>query len=253
MKGPVGGASEHARLIRKLRSIADLSPDAVRAVERLPLRVREVPADADLVSEGDRPSECCMIVEGWVARYKLLTRGQRQIMSFHIAGDIPDLQNLHLATMDHSLCALTPCRVAYIPHSAIEDAMQRHPVLQTAFWRDTLVDAAVFREWMAGIGRRTAYQRIAHLFCEQFMRLRAVGLADEAGFELRITQAEIADALGLSSVHVNRVLKTLRQDGLIQTPGRYVSILDWEGLRSAGDFDPSYLHLRSAAWNEPPP
>lgn len=253
MEGPAGGAPEHARLIRKLRSIADLSPDAVRAVERLPLRLRELPADSDIVSEGDQPTECCLIVEGWVARYKLLARGQRQIMSFHIAGDIVDLQGLHLKVMDHSLCALTPCGVAFIPHAALEEAMRRHPVLQTAFWRDTLVDAAVFREWMAGIGRRTAYQRIAHLFCEQFTRLRAVGLGDENGFELRITQAEIADALGLTSVHVNRVLKALRQDRLIETPGRYVNILNWEGLRSAGDFDPSYLHLRAAALNERSP
>jgi CRP-like cAMP-binding protein len=143
--------------------------------------------------------------------------------------------------------------VGLVPHSAILSAMQRHPSLQTALWRDTLIDAGVFRTWMAGIGRRTAYARIAHLLCELFVRMRAIGEADEEGFQLFITQTEIADALGLSSVHVNRVLKELRGHRLIATPGRYVSILSWEGLQTAGEFDPTYLHLRASGVDEGPP
>jgi len=251
MAGREREEAAHVRLVRKLRAIADLTPEAIRAVEALPLRVRELPEGSDVVSEGDTPTECCLLVDGWIARYKLMKHGQRQIFSFHIPGDIPDLQSLYLKTMDHGLCALTPAQVAFIPHADMQDAIRRHESLRIACWRDTLVDAAVFREWMAGIGRRSAYERIAHLFCEIYVRLRAVGLIDGGGFPLAITQAEIADALGLTSVHVNRVLKELRRDQLIATPGRYVSILDWDGLRTAGDFDPTYLHLRSAADENP--
>ena len=235
------------RLLRKLRSVAEVSPEGVRAIEALPFRVRDIAEGADVVSEGDAPGECCLLTDGWVARYKLMQHGQRQIFSFHIPGDIPDLQSLHLKVMDHSLCALTEARVAYIPHGEIQELMGRHESLRNAFWRDTLVDAAVFREWMAGIGRRSAYQRIAHLFCELYVRMRAVGLTGDQGFRLALTQAEIADALGLTSVHVNRVLKELRGDELIATAGRYLSILDWDGLQRAGDFDPTYLHLRLPA------
>lgn len=251
MTGGANGTPEHARLVRKLCAVADMPADAIRAVRSLPLRVKDLVEGADVVSEGDRPSECCLLVEGWIARYKVLQHGQRQIFSFHIPGDIPDLQSLHLKTMDHSLCALTAARVAYIPHAALAEAMRSHPALLAACWRDTLVDAAVFREWMAGIGRRSAYQRIAHLFCELYVRLRTVGLNEDRGFPLAITQVEIADALGLTSVHVNRVLKELRTDGLIETSGRHLRILDWEGLQAGGDFDPTYLHLRVPAYDSP--
>jgi CRP-like cAMP-binding protein len=199
------------------------------------------------VKEGDRPLDCCLIVQGFVARYKLLGEGQRQIFSFHIPGDIPDIQSLHLEVMDHSLGALTPCRVAYIPHQSLNELILRHPNLGSAFWRDTLIDAAVFREWLAGVGRRTAYQRIAHLICELYVRLQAVGLAEEWSFELPITQVEMADALGLSSVHVNRVLQDLRREGLIVSRSPVTAIADWERLQVAGDFDPGYLHLRPSA------
>jgi CRP-like cAMP-binding protein len=131
--------------------------------------------------------------------------------------------------------------------------LSRHSDVLIACWRDTLIDAAVFREWMVGIGRRTAYQRIAHLLVEQFLRLRAVGLADEDGFRSPLTQVDIADSLGLTSVHVNRVMQQLRRDGLIATQGRYLSIPNREALMSAGDFDPTYLHIRRPVSNDPPP
>ena len=236
--------SEHARLIRKLETIAELSPADREALSRLPLRIELIAENNDIVREGDSPSDCCLILDGFVARYKVLGEGQRQIFSFHIPGDIPDVHSLHLEIMDHSLGALTRCRVAYIPHSVMMDLIEKHPRLAWAFWRDTLIDAAVFREWLAGVGRRSAHQRIAHLFCEVYVRLRAVGLADELKFELPITQVELADALGLSSVHVNRVLQDLRKEGLIASTATSTQIRDWERLKAAGDFDPAYLHLR---------
>ena len=236
--------TEHARLIRKLETIAELSSAEREAISRLPLRVEPIAENNDIVREGDSPSDCCLILEGFVARYKLLGQGQRQIFSFHIPGDIPDLQSLHLQIMDHSLGALTNCRVAFIPHQAMFDLINKQPRLTSVFWRDTLIDAAVFREWLAGVGRRSAHQRIAHLFCEVYVRLRSVGLADDWRFELPITQVELADALGLSSVHVNRVLQDLRRDGLIASTASSTQIRDWERLKAAGDFDPAYLHLR---------
>jgi CRP-like cAMP-binding protein len=243
MAEPTDLHPEHNRLIRKLESITSLSADEKHGILTLPLATKRVPADTDLVREGDRPSECCLMVEGLACRYKLTDEGKRQIMSFHIDGDIPDLQSLHLRVMDHSLGTLTPSTVAFVAHQSLRDLMQRYPRIGDAFWRDTLIDAAVFREWMVGLGRRSAHQRIAHLLCEMLVRYRAVGLTDGYSYDLPITQSELGDALGVSTVHVNRVLQDLRKDGLIVLRGGRVSAPDWEGLKAAGEFDPTYLHL----------
>lgn len=231
-------------LVRKLESIVDLSTEERFALAGVAATVRNVAADHDIVRDGDRPSECCLILDGFACRYKLTRSGRRQIFSFHVAGDIPDLQSLHLGTMDHSLGTLTPSRVALIPHETMRDLAARFPRLAAAWWRDTLIEAATFREWMMGLGRREAYGRMAHLLCELFVRLQAVGLADGHSYALPVTQAELGDALGLSTVHVNRTLQELRRDGLIVTRGAKVAVLDWEGLKAAGEFDPAYLRLR---------
>jgi CRP-like cAMP-binding protein len=164
-------------------------------------------------------------------------------MAFHVPGDIPDLQSLHLRVLDHSLGTITPCEVGFVNHEDMRDLIRRFPRLGDVFWRDTLIDAAIFREWMVGIGRRDAYGRIAHLLCELMTKLTAVGLADGVTCEMPITQAEFADALGLSTVHVNRVLQALRGNGLITLKGSTLTVLDWDGLTRAGEFDPMYLHL----------
>jgi len=235
--------SAHDALIRKLRTIAPLSEQEERHVRALPLSLRDVGPDQDIVREGDRPSECCLVIEGFTCRYKLTEDGKRQIFSFHTPGDIPDLQSLHLKVMDHSLKTITPCRLAFITHESLLELTRRCPRVGDALWRDTLVDAAVFREWMIGIGRRSAYTRIAHLLCEVFVRLRAVGLTNGFECEFPITQNEIGDALGLSTVHVNRSLQELRADGLIVLGRTTLTILDWPGFKKAGEFDPLYLHL----------
>ena len=184
-----------------------------------PLAVKSVGPDQDIVREGDRPSECCLVVEGFACRYKLTAAGKRQIFSFHIPGDLPDLQSLHLKVMDHSLMTLTPCKLAFIPHQSLTDLLRKCPRVADVMWRDTLIDAAIFREWMMGIGRRSAYTRIAHVLCEVLVKMRAVGLRTERECELPLTQAEIGDALGLSTVHVNRSLQELRGDGLLELRG----------------------------------
>ena len=234
-------------LIRKLESIVDLSAEERQAVTSTPVIVRKLRADQDIVRDQDRPSQCCLVLEGLVFRYKLLEGGKRQIFSFHIPGDIPDLQSLHLKVMDHNVGTLVDSEVAFITHENVRKLIRTCPRIGDAFWRDTLIDAAVFREWMAGIGRRDARGRIAHLFCELFSRFRAVDLTDGNAFRMPITQAEIGDSLGLSTVHVNRTLQELRGEGLITTRNGMLVVEDWERLKEAGQFDATYLHLNQDA------
>ena len=233
-------------IIRKLQVIAALSPAERAAAAALPVQVVEMRADQDIIREGDRPTRCFAILAGLTCAYKVAAEGRRQIVGFHIAGDMPDVLSLHLPVLDNSFSTITSCRIGFIQHDALRDLCDRFPRLAGAFWRETLIDAAIFREWMTSIGRRMAPSRIAHLICEMAVRMRAVGLADGNVCDLPITQTELGDALGLSNVHVNRSLKELRSAGLISQQGSVVRILDWDRLRETGDFDPAYLHLRAA-------
>ena len=234
-------------LVRKLESIAPLSDEERRAIVALPMMVRNLKADQDIVRDQDRPSQCCLILEGFACRYKVIEGGKRQIFSFHIPGDIPDLQSLHLEIMDHSLGTIVASKVAFVSHETVRAFVRAHPRIGDVFWRDTLIDAAIFREWMAGLGRREAYARIAHLFCELYTKFSAVDLVNGHAFGMPLTQAELGDALGLSTVHVNRTLQELRHNGLIKTQAGKVIIDDWDALRAAGEFDPTYLHLKKPA------
>ena len=234
-------------LIRKLESILVLSDEERDVLRNVSGTIKTVGPRQDLVREGDRPHECCLILEGFAYSYKLTETGKRQIFAFHIPGDIPDFQSLHLDVMDHSLSALSACKVMFIPHETVRDLMRRCPRIGDAFWRETLIDAAVFRAWIMNLGRREAYGRMAHLLCEFYVRLRAVGLTNGPAYEFPLTQAELADATGLSAVHVNRTLQELRGEGLITLRGGSVTVLDWDRLREAGEFDPGYLHLRKHA------
>jgi len=231
-------------LVNKLAQDFDLSQVELDAVLALPFNIREYPANAEILREGDRPSQCCYLVEGFLSRHKYVREGTRQIMSFHFPGDIPDLHSIHLAHADHYLGTLTPTTVAFIGHAAIRDLTVEYPRLAACFWRETLIDAAIFREWIINIGRRQAPGRIAHLFCEQVVRMKQVGLADETGFPSFLTQTQIGDATGLSVVHVNRTLQQMRRDGIIGPGGDRVEILDWGKLVEVGGFDADYLHLR---------
>jgi CRP-like cAMP-binding protein len=230
-------------LTRKLESIFKLTDGERQAISNLPMQVTTIKGDQDIVREGDRPSRCCLILSGFACTYKVTAEGKRQIVAFIITGDIPDLHSLHLKQLDTSVGTISPCKVGFIPHEALWSLCKEHPRIAAAFWRETLVDASIFREWMLNVGRREAYQRAAHILCELITRLRAIGLAQDHSYELPITQAEFADALGLTTVHVNRVFQKLRADGIIVMKGTQLNIPDWEKLKEAGDFDPAYLHL----------
>jgi CRP-like cAMP-binding protein len=195
------------------------------------------------VREGDRPSRSCLLIEGFACRYSMTGDGKRQIMSFHIPGEMADLQSLHLTTMDHSLQTLGRCKVGFITHETLQDLCNRYPRIGSALWRDTLIDGAIFREWMINIGRREAYPRACHLLCELITRLRAVGLVQDHTCQFPITQGELGDAMGISHVHANRVLQEIRKDKLILLTKGTLTVLDWDGLKRAGEFDLTYLHL----------
>jgi CRP-like cAMP-binding protein len=230
-------------LLRKLESVASLSAEEKAAVLDLPITVRQMRADHDIVRERDRPSQCCLVLDGWLCRYKILETGTRQIFSFHIAGDIPDLQSLHLRVMDHNLGSLGQSTVAFIQHESVKSLAKDFPHICNVLWRDTLIDAAIFREWMVGMGRRDAPSRIAHLICELFTKMRSVGLTRGYTCDFPITQSVMGDALGLSTVHVNRSLMELRGKGLIKLEKQVLTILKWHGLQKEGGFNPLYLHL----------
>lgn len=229
-------------LIRKLENIAALTDEERRAIGSLPVETQVLRPRQNIVRDGDSSSQCCLILEGWACRYKVQSKGKRQIFSFHVAGDIPDLQSLCVPRMDHSLVTLATTTIALIPHEDLRDLTARFPNLAVLFWRDTLVDAAIFREWMMCVGRRSASEHIAHLFCELYLKQAAVGLADKHRCPLPVTQTDIADATGLSHVHVSRVLKEMRSQGLITLHERTLVIHDWEKLLQASEFDATYLH-----------
>ena len=230
-------------LVRRLEQFGPLSEQEQQALRGLPLRARDVAARRDVVSEGDQPEDVSLIVEGFACRYKLLGDGRRQILAFLIPGDLCDLQALLLRRMDHGVAALNRNRIVTIPHERLFDIINRHPRIGLAMWRDTMRDTASCRQWLASMGRSPAYARVAHLLCEIWSRLQAVGLTNGDAYELPVTQTDIGDAMGLSVVHVNRTLQQLRGDGLISFRSNVVMVLDWPRLQAAAEFDPAYLQL----------
>jgi CRP-like cAMP-binding protein len=235
--------SSHTLMIRKLESIFPLSDEEKQALQNLPVQFQVLKADQDIVRIGDSPSQACLLVEGYTCVYKLTAEGKRQIVAFHVPGDMPDLQSLHLNVLDNSLATVTPCTVGFIKHEDLRRICDRYPRITAALWRETLVDASIFREWVLNVGRRDAFSRMAHLLCELRVKLKAVGLAEDDTFDLPFTQGELADAIGTSTVHVNRVLQDLRAKDLIRSQGTQVTIPDWERLKEVAGFDPLYLHL----------
>ena len=234
-------------LTRKLASRAVLSDEDQSAILALPYTARAYDAPAYLVREGEPPRRfCSFVVSGYAYRQKLTAQGTRQIMAIHMPGDILDLQHLFLKQSDHNVQALTRLETADIDRESLRELALARPAIGEALWVDALVDASILREWVLNVGRRDARSRIAHLLCEFAMRMEAIGLDVANGYDLPMTQEQLGDATGLTSVHVNRTLKTLVADGLMHRQGRFLTFNDWQRLRSVADFNALYLHTDQA-------
>lgn len=256
---PYGGAAQDAfgdemieathperhPFVRKIASIAtfELSDPERTALEMLPMEIAEVAPHQDIACEHDRPGRSFAVLRGIAASYKITRDGDRQITAYYVPGDVPDFQSLHLEVLDFSIAAASPCRIGFVGHDALRALFDAHPRLGSAVWRATLIDGAVSREWLLNIGRREAYPRLAHLFCELVTRMRAVGRADGHSCEFPVRQADLADALGITQVHLGRVLRELRERGLITFGAGRLTVHDWPALTEAAGFDPTYLHL----------
>ena len=231
-------------LIRKLEYFVRLSQNDRAILDRAASeRVRKFGPRVDIAREGDRPKDVHLILSGWACRYKQLEDGRRQVVSFFLPGDLCDLNIFILREMDHSIGTITPVSIADLSRDFFDEMSADHPRIITAFWWESLVNAAVQREWTMNLGQRTALERMAHLLCEIFFRLRIAGLTREESCDFPLTQADLADATGLSKVHVNRTLQELRSAGLIVLKGKMLAVPNLERLMSAGMFNANYLHL----------
>jgi CRP-like cAMP-binding protein len=231
------------RHLAKLRLRDEISAEEEQAIRSAVSEYRDYPSDRSFIRAGVDLSHSTLLLDGLMCRYKDLRDGQRQISELHVAGDFADLHSFTLKRLDHNVMTLTPCRVAVVPHERLEEITRKFPHLTRVYWFGTNLDAAIHREWELSLGRRSAASRIAHLFCELRVRLEIVGLADRSGYELALTQADLAECLGLTSVHVNRVLRDLREQGLVEFRGSRVDLKNLAGLEIVAEFDPAYLYL----------
>lgn len=232
-----------ASLLRELSTYVSLGASDREAILDLPYGLRRLDAGAFLIREGDQPQHCSLLIEGYAFRQKITGGGSRQILAVCIPGDAVDFQNMFLDLSDHSVQMLTSGRVADISRHALQDLALTHAAVGAGIMQMTAVEASILREWVVNLGRRDARARIAHILCEFAVRLQARGLNAKAGIELPMTQEQLADAAGLTPVHVNRVLKEMERDGLISRRRRQIAFADWRALQEAGDFSRRYLHL----------
>lgn len=230
-------------VIEKLGRFVPLSDEEREALRGLANTARRFRRGTDLISEGDKPESVFLLLEGWAYRYKSMVDGGRQIMAYLLPGDLCDVQIFLFEEMDHSIGLLSDALVAKIPAATMLELMDRYPRIERALLWATLVDEATLREWLLNVGQRNALQRLAHLFCELCVRLSVVKLVDETEtFPLPLTQAELADTTGMTTVHVNRSLQRLRRDGLIATKDGRLTILDFDRLAEIAGFNATYLH-----------
>ena len=220
-----------------------LAEEERRALRNIANAAKVYPGGTDVVQEGDRVTKSTLVVEGFAIRYRLMQDGDRQITNIHLAGDFVDLHSFLLKIMDHSVGALSDCTMVTFDHEHLREVTRDYPHLTRLLWLSTLLDAAINREWIVGLGRLSAFARLAHLICELYVRLQIVGRAADHSLVVPITQTELGDTLGISAVHVNRVLQDMRERNLVTWRGPRIDILDWEGLAKAAEFDARYLHL----------
>ena len=230
-------------LIQRLEAYTRLSTADKAALQRITKVSRIIAPRRDLIREGEKPAFVHLIVDGWACRYKTLPDGRRQIVSFFVPGDFCDLNVYVLKQMDHSLGAIKRISVADISREEMDELTANHPRITQALWWESLVTNAIQREWTLNIGQRTAYERIGHLLVEMYMRLNTIGLTQNGSCDFPLTQTDLADATGLTAVHVNRTLQELRRDGLIELERKRLNIPNMQKLKEASMFNANYLHL----------
>ena len=235
--------------VRKLRGYSLLSGEDLAMLDEACSNVRKVRAGYDLIREGDKPGPVFVVLDGWACRYKILPDGSRQIIAFLMPGDFCDLHAGLLDEMDHSIGTLTACRIATISRETMDRLLESTPTLTRAFWLAQLIDEGVLRAWIVSMGRRDSMERLAHLMLELYTRMRNIGLAGDGSCEMPLTQTVLADALGLTPVHVNRVLRVLRERGAMALGSSTLTLLNAAELVRIAGFDDAYLHrhIRKAA------
>jgi CRP-like cAMP-binding protein len=230
-------------LVTKLSHFARLSGDDIRLLQSLSTKEEQFEADATLASEGDPPRSAFVLTRGLACRYRLLSDGRRQILTFVMPGDFCNLHAFLQRAMDHSVTTIVPSRIATIPRETVSDIVARRPRLAGAIWWSEMQEAAMLRERIVALGRRNARGRVAYLLCELIWRQRAIGLTEDHAIRLPLTQPELGDTLGLTPVHINRVLQEFRREGLISLEQRRLALLDIGTLQQIAGFNKAYLHL----------
>ena len=237
----------HDVLIRNLWEHTALAEEDIAEIRALTFVVRDFEPNEDFIRQGDRPEVSALVVSGLIARYHLLGNGRRQYLAFHLTGDLPDAQGLFIDQMDHGLSALGPASVAFIPHRELLAAFRRRPVFGMAVWRETLLDAAIFREAITNNSARPMHVRMAHLFCELFYRARVAQLVRGSRCRFPISLAQLGETLGMAIATVNRTLADLRRSGTMDLREGELIVLKWRELQRIGDFNPTYLQLKRRA------
>lgn len=232
-------------LVKHLSRVGDLSPEDRDAILDVRGQIRLARRHEDIAKTGSVPAFCVVVRRGFLQRYSSRRDGSRQIHSFYIAGDAPSLESIHLERMDNNICAVVNSEVALIPHAELLAVMAERPAVAALVWRSGIMQSSLYREWLMRNSRLPADGAMAHLFCEMYIRSSAAGLVDQNSCEMPLTQEMLADALGLTGVHVNRTLQGLRETGLVDHKNGRLFVHDARKLASFADFDPSYLHLRN--------
>ncbi len=232
--------------LKKLRIRDHISEEEEAAIRGAMLEVREASADEPVIRHGRDLHESILLLDGWMARTTAMASGHQQISELQFCGDFVDLHGFTLKRLDHNVIAITDCQYGVFPHARLRAMLEKHPHLTRVYWLMTNIDAAIHREWTVSLGRRAAPSRMAHLFCEILERLQVVGQTNGNSYQFPLTQQELGDCLGLTSVHVNRTLQGLRKQKLIEVERGWVNILNLPGLKALGEFEADYLYLEKS-------
>lgn len=234
-------------LVSKLQNYGSLLPEEEELLATAVSGVREVEANADLVREGTSPDYSTLLLSGFAGRYNITREGTRQITALHVPGDFIDLHCFLMKPMDHSIVALTTCKVATVPHDVLGEIVDTQPGLARLLWLNTLIDGGTHRKWSIALGSLLAHQHLAHLMCELYLRMQQIGRTQDGSFHIPFTQTLLSECLALSAVHTNRTVQMLRSEKVLRWERDLITITDWDRLVEIGEFDPTYLRISKEA------